>query len=269
MRERTGTKPQSFNREGVGFHSESPLSPYTIPMEKFSDKRQEMWVRGAMSIVGLPLNNVSRVRRERNYPETADWLGSMKYTDGTLTLYDRLGDQDVDDITPVATIIHELTHGNDPFEKKHKASYGTEDQREATKVHTYAVAEQSEITGITLNSYHDRLTEQFRTGEISFGRYLRETHAIMVQMRMTEPDALMAKQEEQRAKIKQMKASGNKRVEDVEFTEIMAASDDEEPRGVELTIMALTGDQSLSQLNKRVEKIQDYAAEKGNPFNAN
>lgn len=227
-------------------------------------REQEAWMRGAIDVIGLPRKNVYRVVYEPNSTENSNWLGSFNYNKGSLTLYSRLAHVDTEDTQPMSTIFHEEIHSCTSFDGNNDELYGGEEQRETVKQYIYDVAQQAFVTDIPLNGYHKELLGKFRSGEISFGRYFRETEAIMLQMRIFNEDDLKKVQERQRTKLEELKLT-DPSLAGLEFTEMLGTERSEACADAVLTTL-FEGVETREECQARIAAIRSYTQEKGNPF---
>ncbi len=91
----------------LGFKEPKVILEKKIPFEGFTSE-QEKKVNNQLKTIGLPLDNVTRVRYRPNQKGMENVLGSFKPYDGVFTLYKSL-----EKFSPIAqqgTMIHELTH---------------------------------------------------------------------------------------------------------------------------------------------------------------
>lgn len=229
---------------------------------------QETWTRNAIEAIGLPTENVSRVAYEENGAENGNWLGSVRYSDGKLTLYYSLAEfADHPEVEPLSTITHEMGHETCPFNKNNDKLYGSREARERVKMHTYDIAQQTDITGIALNSYHSELLEQFRTGDISIGRFLRETHAIMVELRLNEPDKLQAVEKAQEQRLIELQEEGDHRAKGIDFTHILSEEGEDHPTGIDSTLITLIEDvKTVDELEAHAQYMADFRDQNTHPF---
>ena len=277
MTERIATATR--NREFISEHN-----PFTMPVEweaprgtevdrmasiefRGFNEKQEAWMRGALDVLGLPLKNVTRVQFQENGDENKNWLGSMNYNDGTITLYGRVGHKDVPDIQAFSTSSHEQIHSNSALNPENDELYGGRENRLRISQHIYDLTEQSAVTGIPLNGYHEVLIDQARTGEISYGRLHRETEAIMEQMALNHREDLLNVQNRQYRKLMKMKAEGDEMVQDMDFTYIAGQFSNGELVGADYALNA-----QFQYVNpgcdyaERLYEIHCWNADNPNPF---
>jgi len=239
-----------------------------IVVEGFNPAQRE-WASGAIEAIGLPISRkqVARVEYSINSKESEDWLGSMNYKDNTLVLYERLGDTDMD---PLSTLSHEQIHALSCFNNDNDDLYGGRKNREQAMEHVYAVAGQTYATKVTLNDYHECLLKDFETGEISFGRFLRETEAIMSQLRLNSPDILQEKQGKQLEKLQEMGMGES-------YISLTAEPKSTKLVGVDRSLAQLMNYKARKEmrfsvirnnqdLDEVVARIGKYKEENGNPF---
>jgi len=162
--------------------------------------------------------------------------------------------------------VHELGHETCAFNDKNDEMFGGKEVREEAKDHAYAIAQQADITNIPLNEYHRQLLDQMRSGEISVGRYFRETHAIMLEMRITDNQKLLEVQKRQKRAFETAKISDS-RLKDLDFTPITGVDINGKAIGVDRTLIALIGGvENLEQLNEHLDNVHQFSSENPNPF---
>lgn len=163
--------------------------PQSVEVSGFGER--EAFVRRMVESVGLPLNNVSRITfREASAQDTVNSgvLGSVHMETGELSFYKRL--EGLPEIAQLGVATHELAHENDPHNSKNVGLYGSEERMNKTAENVKNVAEQTKESRVYMNWYHKFLLEQLEKGQIDDARFLSETHAIMIELRYTNPKHL-------------------------------------------------------------------------------
>lgn len=163
--------------------------PQSVEVSGFGER--EAFVRRMVESVGLPLNNVSRITfQEASAQDTVNSgvLGSVHMETGELSFYKRM--EGLPEIAQLGVATHELAHENDPHKKENANLYGSEERMNRTAENVKKLAEQTKESKVFMNWYHKFLFENLQKGEIDETRFLRETHAIMVELRYTNPKHL-------------------------------------------------------------------------------
>lgn len=159
--------------------------PHNVEVSGFGER--EALIRRMVESVGLPLNNVSRITfRESTAQESI--LGSVHMGTGELSFYKRM--EGLPEIAQLGVATHELAHENDPHKKENANLYGSEEKMNRTAENVKRLAEQTKESKVFMNWYHKFLFENLQKGEIDETRFLRETHAIMIELRYTNPKHL-------------------------------------------------------------------------------
>lgn len=157
--------------------------PSNIDVVGFGER--EMFVRRLVESVGLPLNNVSRISFKQESAHNSLAVGSVHMETGELTFYKRM--EGLPEIAQLGVAVHELAHENDPHDGKNSELYGSVEQMERTAQNVSLVAEQTQETHLYLNGYHRMLCKALEAGDIDKERFLQETHAIIIELRFTNP----------------------------------------------------------------------------------
>jgi len=163
--------------------------PQRVEVSGFGER--EAFVRRMVESVGLPLNNVSRITfRETSAQDTINSgvLGSVHMETGELSFYKRM--EGLPEIAQLGVATHELSHENDPYDKKNVGLYGSEERMAKTAENVKTVSEQTKESRVYMNWYHKFLLGQLEDGKIDEARFLSETHAIMIELRYTNPKHL-------------------------------------------------------------------------------
>lgn len=163
--------------------------PRTVEVSGFGER--EAFIRRIVESVGLPLDNVSKITfREASAQDTVNSgvLGSVHLETGELSFYKRL--EGLPEIAQLGVATHELAHENDPHKKENTRLYGSEENMQRTADNVKRLADQTKETEVFMNWYHKFLYQQLEAGNIDDKRFLRETHAIMVELRYTNPKHL-------------------------------------------------------------------------------
>lgn len=163
--------------------------PHTVEVSGFGER--EAFIRRMVESVGLPLDNVSRITfQERSAQDTVNSgvLGSVHMETGELSFYKRL--EGLPEIAQLGVATHELAHENDPHNVNNARLYGSEENMRATAENVKRLADQTIDTEVFMNWYHKFLFEKLESGQIDNDRFLRETHAIMIELRFTNPKHL-------------------------------------------------------------------------------
>jgi hypothetical protein len=142
---------------------------------------------------GLPLDNVSRihiVKRGDFYEKLMDGDAEYNPRTKTITLRDWLF---TDTYNLVSLATHELAHANSPFNKNDRL-FGS---RTRTEVSEYVkrVGDYLLAANLPLDDYHMKVMKRYKLPPFSADRvtkqyYYEETWAILVQLRLTNPDQL-------------------------------------------------------------------------------
>lgn len=163
--------------------------PHTVEVSGFGER--EAFIRRMVESVGLPLDNVSRITfQERSAQDTVNSgvLGSVHMETGELSFYKRL--EGLPEIAQLGVATHELAHENDPHNVINARLYGSEENMRMTAENVKKLADQTIDTEVFMNWYHKFLFEKLESGQIDNDRFLRETHAIMIELRFTNPKHL-------------------------------------------------------------------------------
>lgn len=163
--------------------------PHTVEVSGFGER--EAFIRRMVESVGLPLDNVSRITfQERSAQDTVNSgvLGSVHMETGELSFYKRL--EGLPEIAQLGVATHELAHENDPHNVNNARLYGSEENMRMTAENVKKLADQTVDTEVFMNWYHKFLFEKLESGQIDNDRFLRETHAIMIELRFTNPKHL-------------------------------------------------------------------------------
>lgn len=105
------------------------------------------------------------------------------------------------EIAQHGVIAHELAHANSPTREENDRLYGSREKREKSLDFVKKVAEQTTKTRTFLNPYHKYLFRQLEKGSITFDRFVEETHAILIELKFTNPNHLQQVEEAQRNKL--------------------------------------------------------------------
>jgi hypothetical protein len=163
--------------------------PQHVEVSGFGER--EAFIRRVVESVGLPLDNVSRITfQEASAQDTVNSgvLGSVHMETGELSFYKRL--EGLPEIAQLGVATHELAHENDPHKKENVKLYGSEENMQRTSDNVKKLADQTKESHVFMNWYHKFLYQQLEAGNIDDQRFLRETHAIMVELRYTNPKHL-------------------------------------------------------------------------------
>lgn len=196
-----------------------PLS--SVEFENFTPS-QEKRVREQIAAIGLPLTNLRRIIYAPTPTNRPDVVGDYTLAgkdEGRLRLYKSL--ENLPEVAQFATLVHELSHQADLYDEKNTEMYGSQENRERTIAHVEAVARQTLDTRKYLNGYHKLLAHQYENGKITFKLFAQETHAILIELRYTNPKHLLQVQDAQvkrGGKIPLMTVEGSQVVEGVDST---------------------------------------------------
>ena len=162
---------------------------HSVEVSGFGER--EAFIRRMVESVGLPLNNVSRITfRESSAQDTINSgvLGSVHLETGELSFYKRL--EGLPEIAQLGVTAHELAHENDPHKKENASLYGSEQNMQRAAENVKKLTNQTKESKVFMNWYHKFLFQQLEAGNIDETRFLRETHAIIVELRYTNPKHL-------------------------------------------------------------------------------
>ncbi len=175
MPERLQTTAESPNPKGIEFFGFNP--------------RQKSLVREGVEDIGMPTDNIRSFtskkpkKGEENirgvYDPEAQDVGLFEPPEGE---------------PPIAqqkTLVHEISHSNSPFNPRNEGIYGGQREQAEARMHVISIAKQSITTRKYLNGYQAYLHQLLERKEIDFVRFVEETHAIMVELRFTNPNHLM------------------------------------------------------------------------------
>ena len=246
---------------------ENDNPPYTesldgIPTEGMNAE-QATWFKDNLTRIGLPLTDqVTKLRYAPNTRGNEGVLGTANSANGEFTLYKKL--EGLPEIAQYGTMVHEGLHFSDPFLPEHIGQYGEGEEAhknwEAAQEHTRAIARQTHETKVFLNGYHKYLYKQWQAGEISETLFAMETHAIMGEQRMTNPNHLKQIQESQKAKLERLNENG---LSNLQFTAIMTENPGDEAVGIDRTLLSL---KTMHHLNGSVEALNDHIDNALNSF---
>ncbi|OGM05547.1 hypothetical protein A2125_02675 [Candidatus Woesebacteria bacterium GWB1_43_5] len=159
--------------------------------------RQESWVKNSIRKIGLPTQNLRRVVYLGNDIDgREDWLGHWQRRNfdethrGELALYKNLEDPNLPEIAHLETMVHELAHANSPLRPENSYNYGGEKNRQRFEHLSREVARQTKATKVFLNPYHAHLYQKLQSGEIDDDVFVEEIQAILVELRVTNPNHL-------------------------------------------------------------------------------
>lgn len=163
---------------------------------------QETHVRQGIEDIGMPTDNIKKFTSKKPRRGEEKLRGTYQPDNEELSLYEPPKEE-----PPVAqqdTLVHEISHSNTPFNPKNERLFGNREELEITRNHIIAVAKQSTLTRKYLNGYQAYLHQQLEAGKIDSARFVEETHAIMVELRFTNPKHLEEVEKAQLAAIKKM-----------------------------------------------------------------
>lgn len=153
----------------------------------FSPEQKQLVSRGVEDI-GMPTDNIKKFRSKKPPKGEEKIRGSYQPDIEEVTLYEPPKEE-----PPVAqqdTLVHEISHSNSPFNPRNESVYGGQQEQARARIHVISIAKQSVATRTYLNGYQAYLHQQLERKEIDFGRFVEETHAIMVELRFTNPKHL-------------------------------------------------------------------------------
>ncbi|KKR11931.1 MAG: hypothetical protein UT39_C0002G0112 [Candidatus Woesebacteria bacterium GW2011_GWA1_39_21] len=234
-----------------------------VIFEGFSNK-QESWIKKQVEGIGLPTDNIKTVTYAENSPRETTTLGSANLLIGEYRLYKSLTNPKLPERAQEGTMIHELLHMCDPFSHVHpkdfKDVYATHEDREHARRHAEAVAKQSAETHVFLNGYHKALFKSFENGDIDKERFLMETHAIMGELRFTNPKHLEQVESSQQKKLQKLGKEN-------EFVQIMSHEGDGKPVGIDRTLVSLIKDVlNQEQLDGHINMVSNSFSKQRSPL---
>lgn len=211
--------------------------------------------------IGLPVNKYGSLHYRPNKKGTEYHLGSWgsdreAYNYGEFSLYELL-----DKVVPeerLATISHEGMHGVSVLDPENAHIYGGEEKRAAAEQYVENVTLQSLITGVHLNSYHKKLIDDFKEGEISGLDLTEETFAILGEMALTNRNGLLGVQEKQKSALVDINRI-NRRTSQPEFPfqELITEEGSEEANGIDkLLVDILDGVSNVAELRDHTHRIK-------------
>ncbi|MBN1263394.1 MAG: hypothetical protein JW991_03475 [Candidatus Pacebacteria bacterium] len=213
---------------------------------------QAGWVKQAAERIGLPTDNVTSIVYRENLRGEESVLGQVHLLTGELTLFKALGK--LPERAQISTLAHELAHENDPFLKENIKLYGSEEAWEQAQKHASAIAEQTKQTRVYLNGYHKMLHQMLMAGQISELIFARETHAILIEIRLSNPKHMIQVQEAQRDKLIRQ----NRQNKFITMMEPEEAENGTPAVGVDRTLISLiAGVNNLAELNSHVAQIRN------------
>lgn len=229
-------------------------------------KAQEIWVRRQIETIGLPIRNINKISYKENTPRESTSLGSANLLTGEYRLYKLLEDPKVPEIAQLGTMVHEGLHWGDPNREIHPLGYEnvyqSEEERSHAKRHAEQIARQTKQTGVYLNGYHKKLFEAFNEGKIDETRLKMETHAIMGELRFTNPKHLIQVQKAQKEKLEKS-GRGN------QFVQIMTQEGSDKAVGIDRTLISLLQDKGIhnvNQLNMHIENVRNSFSKDKSPL---
>ncbi len=238
-----------------GFKEQKAILERKIPFEGFTSE-QEKKVNNQLRTIGLPLDNVTRIRYRPNQKGTENVLGSFKPYDGVFTLYKSL--EKFPPVAQLGTMIHELTHASSPFDTKNENLYGGKESMKQSRNFVLAIAQQTDITRKYLNGYHAYLHEQLLKGQIDKRRFVEETHAILVEQRFVNPAHLGQVEAAQHKKMKE------KGIEPVHLVSKQKYGKEVALSGLDANIMKLIpGMKNYDDLENHIKKVRESVAPAG------
>ncbi|MFC1780134.1 hypothetical protein ACFLY9_00355 [Patescibacteria group bacterium] len=163
---------------------------------------QQSWVSARLLSSGLPLDNVDVVRYSPNSNGRELWLGSWEQDRRTFTLYKSL--ERIPLISQGGVIAHEGAHACSPLKEGNENLFASPEDIVFAREHAEAVAIQTLATRKYLSGYHKALHNALELGEINWIRFCEETHAILVEQRMTNLNHLLQVEESQVQRMKQL-----------------------------------------------------------------
>lgn len=157
--------------------------PRDLPIEGFTQDR-ELFVRGVLEKIGLPLDRVSKITFKPNTSKTEYVLGSAHQTTGEVTFYKRM--EGIPEIAQVGTAVHELIHVNSFFVIENEDAYGGPENMNRALENAVMVANQTISSHKFLNGYHKALYHEYMTNPDNAAakqKFVEETNAIMMELR--------------------------------------------------------------------------------------
>ncbi len=180
-----------------------------VPHEGFrSDTHREQLI-GEIVAIGLPVDNFQSLHYRKNEGKALYHLGSWGAGDanyGQFSIYENNELQTPE--SRLGTIVHESAHANTPLRKQNAYLYGGETKRVEAEQYARNLAAQSLVTGKFMDGYHSRLAAELYNGEISLDLFAEETHAIAVQLGMTNRAKLEQVEQSQHRVLDRMRPYG-------------------------------------------------------------
>lgn len=247
---------------------ETPQSPNKLRAEfaGFS-QNQEKTVREEIENIGLPLNNIKKVAYAPNQKGEENILGSFQPFSGELTLYKSL--ENLPLIAQQGTMIHEISHSASPLDPENTKLFKSRDEAKIARKNVIGVARQSVITRKYLNGYQAYLHKQLEAGEIDLGRFVEETHAIMMELRFTNPKHL---KEVETAQHKALKKVNINNKDGLAFLPVALLTSEKEAergnlQGADRTIANLIPNlKTKEDIDKHVSNLRQHLRERQKPI---
>lgn len=158
--------------------------PQNVKIKGFV-KEDATFVRRAIESSGLPIDNISRIKlvgvKHKGFagvnPETGEMVFLLDFERQSRSRQFR-------------TIVHELSHENEPFEEKNIRLFGSEEKMQRAAENVKKFAEQTKTSGLCLDYSHKASLLEFESGKTDEQRFLSECYAEMVEFRYRKPERL-------------------------------------------------------------------------------
>lgn len=205
----------------------------------FESDTQLNQIRERIIDVGLPVDNIVRLKHERNKIGKEEVLASWGVGNrnrGEFTVFDLL-DRQIPE-KQVGTIVHELAHGSSPMVAENDRVFGSRQERLVAADLAVNIADQTIQTQVFLNGYHAYLYKRYVAGTLPGGleTFIEETWAISLEMAMTNRKGLLQKQESQRQVAEELQKA---KMWKGEVVQIITDPGSEEAAGVDKALLGL------------------------------
>ena len=148
-------------------------------------KEDSIFVRRAIESSGLPVDNISKIKlvgaSSKGFagvnPETGEMIFLLDFERQSRARQFR-------------TIIHELSHENEPFEAKNIHIFGSQENMQKVANNVKKFAEQTKTSGLCLDYSHKASLLEFESGKTDEKRFLSECYAEMIEFRYRKPERL-------------------------------------------------------------------------------
>lgn len=166
----------------------------------FGNSEEARRAASIVEVIGFSTENVKAIKNESN----PDYL--LKDIRRCVVRYDFSNNTLILDVPPevitLEAMAYGLAHANSPLIPANERFFGGRQNRQKANAHAFDIAYQSKETRVFLTPRHRFLFNT--TEENNWGVFIEETHAIMMALRISDPQRLQKVEERQIKKMESM-----------------------------------------------------------------